>query len=207
MKKIVKKLRSFTKMLPKLYSDKTENVKYINITQGAPYRFFVGYSVPISAKAGDIISVSFESEITNPQNYIFQTGRFIVLGNSPTDTAQSKSILPAAGENLLVSVHHQIVSGSTCHEFAEDFDGFVNVVFYAISTSASAAGNQQAILEQNYGRLDVLHFQAAPVVEPPAEEYPAGPITLTTGQVEQIRSALTAGTSEREAALMLLPPV
>lgn len=149
-------------MLPKLYSDKTENVKYINITRGAPYRFFVGYSVPISAKAGDIISVSFESEITNPQSYLFQTGRFVILGSTPTDTTQSKSILPAAGENLTPQAHHQIVSGAVCHEFDLDFEGYVNVVFYAISTAASAAGNQQAILEQGYGRLDVLHFQALP---------------------------------------------
>lgn len=185
--------------------DATENIQWLNITDGNSWSFHVAYSVPISAKAGDIISVTFESEITNPQTYLIQTGRFIVLGDTATDTAQSKSILRAAGENVTPQMHHQIVAGSCSHTFTADFEGFVNAVVYCISSAAGSGA--QALLEQGYGRLDVLHFQASPVVEPPSEGDPAGPITLTAEQVEQIRSALTAGTSEREAALMLLPPV
>lgn len=186
----------------KHYFDKTENVQYLNITNGQSWSFHVGYSVPISAKKGDIISVTFESEITNPQSYLIQTGRFIILGDTPTETTQSKSILPAAGENLTPQLHHQIVAGSCAHTFADDFDGFINVVLYSISSAAGAGA--QAILEPSYGRLDVLHF-------PADQEVPTNPgngdgsVTLTAVQAAQIKAALLDGHAERESAAALLP--
>lgn len=189
-------------MLKHLF-DSTENAQWINITDGNTWAFYVAYSVPITAKAGDIISVTFESEITNPQTYLIQTGRFIVLGDTATDTAQSKSILRAAGENVTPQMHHQIVDGSCAHTFTEDFDGFVNAVVYCISSAAGPGA--QALLEQGYGRLDVLHFPVAPVVNPDPVEPPQGSITLTAEQVELIKTALVVGNPERAAALAIFP--
>lgn len=189
-------------MIPKHYFDKLENVQYLNITDGSYYDMAVVHSVPITAKAGDIISVSFESEITNPQSYLFQTGRYIVLGDTAVDTTIAKAILRPAGENLTPQVHHQIVSGSCAHTFVEDFTGFVNVCQYAISSAAGPGA--QAIVEQNYGRLDVLHFEAsatAPVDPVPPTD---GDVTLTAAQVAQIKAALVAGNAEKEAALAIL---
>ena len=182
------------------YWDATENAQWLNITDGNSWAFYVAYSVPISAKAGDIISVTFESEITNPQTYLIQTGRFIVLGDTATDTAQSKSILRAAGENVTPQMHHQIVDGSCAYTFTADFTGFVNAVVYCISSAAGPGA--QALLEQGYGRLDVLHFEKS--TETP-EQPSDGSVTLTAAQVEQIKTALTAGNSERAAALTLFP--
>lgn len=188
-------------MMPKHYFDKLENVQYLNLTNGNSYDMAVVYSVPISAKAGDVISVSFESEITNPQSYLFQTGRYIVLGDTALDTAIAKAILRPAGENLTPQVHHQIVSGSCAHTFVDDFTGFVNVCQYAISSAAGPGA--QAIVEQHYGRLDVLHFEASSVA-PVDPVPPAGDdVTLTAAQVAQIKAALTAGNSEKEAALAI----
>lgn len=188
------------------YFDKTENSQWLLITDGNSWSFHVVYSVPISARAGDIIQVSFESEITNPQSYLFQTGRFIILGDSATDTTQAKAILPAAGENLTPQVHHQIVSGSCVHTFVEDFEGFVNVVQYAISSAAGPGAG--ALVEQGYGRLDVLHFEntpSAPVNPDPVQQPGDGSVTLTAAQVQQVKSALVAGNTERAAALTFFP--
>lgn len=188
-------------MMPKHYFDKTENVQWLLLTDGNTWSFHVVYSVPISAKAGDIISVTFESEITNPQTYLIQTGRYIVLGNSATDTAQSKSILPAAGENVTPQMHHHIVDGSCSHTFTEDFSGFVNVVQYAISSAAGSGAG--VMVEQGYGRLDVLHFEKAVTAptEPETEQPEEGSLTLTAAQVQQVKSALIAGNTERADAL------
>lgn len=178
--------------------DTTENIQWLNITDGNSWSFHVAYSVPISAKAGDIISVTFESEITNPQTYLIQTGRFIVLGDTATDTAQSKSILRAAGENVTPQMHHQIVAGSCSHTFTTDFEGFVNAVVYCISSAAGSGA--QAILEQGYGRLDVLHFQESddPTSQPPASD---GSVTLTADQVTALKAALIAGKEARDAVM------
>lgn len=185
----------------KHYSDSTENITFLRvIASSTSYDFKVCYSVPISAKAGDIIQASFRAEITTTQTYTLQTGSFIVLGSSPTDTAQSKSILPAAGENTTLVLHHQLIDGACAHTFVSDFTGFVNVVLYSNST---AAGSDHTIeVMPGYGRLDVLHFSADATA--PVDPHPDGGITLTAAQRQQILAALQVGEQERVAAMALL---
>lgn len=187
--------------VPKLYSDKTENFHWLTIGNGIAYNMQVAYYVPISAKSGDVIDVSYEAEVTNPQNYTLEVGSYIVLGTTSSDTDQSKSILRAKGENLTVVGHHLVVQGCCKYIFLADFSGFINVVMYSDSTAVGAG--QQIELMQNYGQLDVMHFCAdAPVVVPPT--LPDGSITLTAAQRQQILAALLAGSQDRTDAAALL---
>lgn len=185
--------------MPKLLSDKTENLQWLPISNGVTYNMQVVYSVPISAKIGDIIDVSFEGEVTNPQNYNLEVGSYIVLGNTATDTAQSKSILRAQGENLTPVGHHMVVEGACKYEFSSDFAGFVNVVMY--SNSSAVGSGQQIEVMQSYGQLDVLHFVKE---EPPIVTPPSGGITLTEAQRMQVIAALQVGDQERADALAIL---
>ncbi len=143
-----------------LYQDRVENVSWLLITNGVVYDFKVVFSVPITAKAGDIIGVTFRTEVTNQQVYNVGTGSYILLGNSSTDTimSPSKCILRPAGENVTPAMHHQLIAGSCGHPFAEDFTGFVNVVIYAVTNSPSAGPGATLTVEQNYGQLDVFHY-------------------------------------------------
>lgn len=182
--------------MPKLYSDKTENLQWLTISNGVTYNMQGVYSVPISAKTGDIIDVSFEGEVTNPQNYNLEVGSYIVLGSTATDTAQSKSILRAQGENLTPVGHHMVVEGACKYEFSIDFTGFVNVVMYSNSTAVGSG--QQIEVMQSYGQLDVLHFVKDVVL--PTD----GSITLTSAQRQKILAALHVGDQERAEAAALL---
>lgn len=184
--------------MPKLYSDKTENLRWLTISNGVSYNMQVVYSVPISAKSDDIIDVSFEGEVTNPQNYTLELGSYIVLGDTETDTTQSKSILRAQGENLTPVGHHMVVEGACKHKFSSDFTGFVNVVMYSNSTAVGSG--QQVEVMQSYGQLDVLHFTADLVLP----ETPNESITLSAAQRQQILSALLSGAQERATAATLL---
>lgn len=185
-----------------LYSDTTENVPWLLIINSATsYNFKVIYSVPITAKKGDIIQASFRGEVTSEQVYNVQIGTFIKLGTSAIDSALTNLILPAAGENVIPAVHHMVINGTCSYTFTADFTGFINVVGYANST---AAGSDNTLtVEQGYGRLDVLQFCAdAPVVVPPT--LPDGSITLTAAQRQQILAALLVGSQDRTDAAALL---
>lgn len=182
------------------YSDNVEKIHWLGITTGASYDFRVCYSVQIAAKKGDIIQASFRAEATTEQSYTVQTGSFIVLGDTISDTTQSKSILPAVGENFTQVLHHQVISGACAYTFINDFTGFVNVIVYSISTAAGAGATIEIM--QNYGRLDVLHFCADAVTIPPV--LPDGSITLTSMQRQQILSALLVGSQDRSDAAAIL---
>jgi hypothetical protein len=183
-----------------LYQDKVEKAPWLLIMQSKnAYDFKVCYSVPISAKAGDIIYASFRGEVTSEQPYNVQIGSFVTLGVSATDTSLSKSILPPAGGNVTPAEHHKVFAGGSAWPFTSDFDGFVNVVLYA---NSSAAGPGQTIeVMQGYGKLDVMHFVKANLLPPSP---PEGSITLTAEQRQQIISALLEGAQERLTAAALL---
>lgn len=191
--------------MPKLYSDKVEKFQWLTIGKGAPnYNFQVAYSLPVSAKKGDIIGVKFEAEITNPQNYTVGVCRYIILGSSPTDTVRTigNMILKGKGENVTSVIHHGLVVGGGDYEFKEDFDGFVNLVLYADSTAAGSG--QQIQLEQGYGQLDIMHFKAE-LFTPVTQTTPAaGVFTVTAAQMQQIVAALGVGDTQRSDALALI---
>lgn len=185
---------------PNLYSDSTEGIQNLVIVNSATqYLFNTLYSVPITAKKGDVINAAFRGEITNPQSYNVQVATFIKLGTTATDSALTNLLLPAAGENVTPAMHHMMISGQCAYEFTDDYTGFVNVVIYA---NSNAAGVDNVIfVDQGYGRLDVLHFEKESTIPP---VIPVGSITLTAAQRQQILSAFTMGNQERAAAALLL---
>jgi hypothetical protein len=188
--------------MPEFYTDRTENIQYLNIGQGAPnYNFQTVLSLPISAKAGDAISAIFEVEITNPQSYTVEVCRFLILAQTPTDTLRTldNQITKAMGNNVTTVMHHETVVGGGGHKFTEDFDGFVNLVLYSDSTAA--VSGQQVTIEQGYGHLDVFHFIKE---EPPVVVPPDGSITLSAAERQQIVTALDECTAALVTVLALV---
>lgn len=180
-------------------SDTTENVTSLpvpTLVQNTDKR--VVYSVPITAAAGDKMIFSFAGEVTNPYTYNMMLGRGAILAES-ADAVSGIVLTRFATENITPAEHHKIFGGSGVHTFNSAFNGFLNVVIYA--GAGVAQPGHEAPVEQNYGRLDVAMFRAAPS-QP--STLPDGGVTLTAAQVAQIKAALLDGHTERQAAAALL---
>lgn len=95
------------------------------------------YSVPVIAKAGDILVLTVASELTNPNAQIVGVGRFFALGGTPIDT-NSQLISPARVGYIFGGGNHTALDHATQHVFDADFAGFVNFIAYAYSPAGGA---------------------------------------------------------------------
>jgi hypothetical protein len=142
-----------------------ERVQTIVATQGHPYQYYVLYSLPLpDIKAGDMIEAFCQFQMTHIEanaDARYMVGKFLMIGDSPTDAALLKPKLnsPTALNIERLRVHEPI------HHFGDyiapqDLTGkHLNAVVY--SQRLGAAGNGTIRVDQGYGHLSVKIWPAS----------------------------------------------
>jgi len=135
----------------------SELITSLPVTTGSPYQRKIIYSQQLNdIKAGEIIEVLSEFEVTNDLGFNVMIASIIILADNPTDVTGIE-ITEANGYNVTPGMHHGTTIKVGTYIVTADYAiKYVNVIGYAASTAASS-GNVITV-EHDYGRLSVLRF-------------------------------------------------
>lgn len=132
----------------------SEKVVNIDISKtNPPYK--VIYSVPLpDIKAGDLVEMFGQFEVTTPQAYNVMIGRQLILSSHPNTPTASIEVSEAAAANVTKDMHHMVVNDYGSYIAAQDLSGYHALCTAHIASDAALAGHTVRI-EPDYGRLFV----------------------------------------------------
>jgi hypothetical protein len=143
-------------------NDDTENVKGlpIPISKHPPQYHRVIYSVPVTLKAGDIVLVNGQTEVTNDVVKLAMFCTYLILSDSETGVTQDWTdvFTKPLGTNLDTHyIHHHSEKISASVKMDHDFTGYLNFVGYARTAPQMLIKNRPRILtvNQGYGNMAV----------------------------------------------------
>lgn len=121
--------------------------------------------IPVDVEAGDVLQVMAEFEVTNPYSYNAMISSILVLTTSPNAVSGSE-ISEMNAFNVTPGMHHGVITKVGSIECPEA--GLKWVTLAALSAASGAGSGDALVVEQDYGRLSVLHLrptgQTAPFV-------------------------------------------
>lgn len=146
--------------------DNGERIKTLKVTgvkkdkMPLPYEPNVLFSVKLTdVKKGDIIDVKSYAELTNDLGFNVMLGYYIAIADAPTwQPTKQIELTEAKGYNITPAMHHGSFTDVGHYEFTQDYcEVYINQIVYAASTLAKPTHTLE--VEQDYGRLSVLHFR------------------------------------------------
>lgn len=118
------------------------------------------YSIPLPDLAvGDLVQAWATFEVTNPYQFNVMVGRSLLIG-ATADAITGTEISEPATRNITPGNHHDHIQDFGSYRAPIALTGkFLNLIAYAGSSQAVAG--DEAVVEQDYGRLFVNIFDAA----------------------------------------------
>lgn len=133
----------------------SEKVTHLPLTNAK----YVVYSIKLpNCAEGDLIKVRATFEVTNPYNYNIMVGRGFIIAKTATAVTGTE-ISEYATRNITPGMHHDHIQDfGSIRATAAMSGNYVNFVAY--SGSSAAGSGHKAIVEQDYGRLEVERIRA-----------------------------------------------
>lgn len=133
-----------------------EQVLDMVATGGAPYNFYVLYSLPLpDIKTGDLIEAHAQWACTNENANEYMIGCMLIIGDSAIDnsTGGAKQLSRPRTENLTKVMHHMRLNEHGSRRATANMTGkFVNVLGYCGRVGGAGATIR---VEPNYGSVEV----------------------------------------------------
>lgn len=116
-------------------------------SQPANSREVYGINLP-DLKVGDILQITSQVELTTPYTYNCMVGRYLKLG-------AISNVTKWCAENLIPAVHHGVYTTNRQYKITANMVApRLSLMMYA--AAANALANQNLVVEQGYGHLDVV---------------------------------------------------
>jgi len=135
-----------------LFKDEIEDLESLSVDRSHQVLYSVG---PLNLRAGTIVDIKFQAELTNDLRRIVGIGRYVVRTLSPVSTSGVK-VIKAAMSNVTPSEHHKVLVHAGAEEIREDLSGvYYNVVIYAIFPGYRnlESPKKKLKVERGYGEL------------------------------------------------------
>src|SRR4030042_1271109 len=135
-----------------LFKDEIEDLESLSVDNSQHVLYSIG---PLELRAGTIVDIKFQAEVTNNFRPIVGIGRYVVRTFSPVSTSGVK-VIKAAMSNVTPSEHHKVLVHAGAEEIREDVSGvYYNVVIYAIFPGYRnlESRNRKLRVERGYGEL------------------------------------------------------
>ena len=137
-----------------LFKDEIEDLESLSVDSSHRVLYSIG---PLDLRAGTIVDIKFQAELTNDLGYVVGIGRYVVRTLSPVSTSGVK-VIKAVMSNVTPSEHHKVLVHAGAEEIREDFSSvYYNVVIYAIFPGHRdlEARKKKLKVEKGYGELIV----------------------------------------------------
>lgn len=133
---------------------------YLQITNGSYLQEAQVHAACMALKPGQVVSVSYQAEVTNPNQYNVGIGSVIRSWDYMVDANGSQYLtryntIPPVMENVTKDTHHMVIRGALHDTVSYPQGG--NTRCYTLVLWAVASGGAGIItVEQGYGFLQVL---------------------------------------------------
>jgi len=136
---------------------KSELVYEIPMTTWCPYIHTISYQIKIDdLRKDDLVVCNGNAEVTSHHPYNVMVCCYIVLTENEKDVS-GQLVSTSNGGNFTRNEHHRpLISNGSC---VVDKDNYKYVCFVIYSASTLAKPEDFIRLENNYGRLYVLHYR------------------------------------------------
>jgi len=137
-----------------LFKDEHEDLEFLTVDRSHRVLYSIG---PLDIRAGTIVDIKFQAEVTNDLRRIVGIGRYVVRTLSPVSTGGVR-VIKAVMSNVTSSEHHKVLVHTGAEEIREDMSGvYYNVVIYAIFPGYKhlQSPNKKLKVEEGYGELIV----------------------------------------------------
>jgi hypothetical protein len=137
-------------------SERYDTLPVVKKTSDSSKRVLFSHRV-LNLKAGDVIQVLGESQITNDLGYNVMVKKGVRLG-SFEDDVNGKEITEYNGDNITPAIHHKIYPVNGMYVLPRDYDeAYINWIFYAASTGAQSGHTVK--VDNDTGRFNLIVFR------------------------------------------------
>lgn len=136
----------------------SERADTLPLTTGSPFTFtsVISETVP-DVRAGDVIDVWANCQVTSEHQYNVMAASFIAIGTSSSDTT-GEDVTERTGQNFNREEHHFIIQQFGRFEATADM-GTVHFNLVVYVASSAAASGDTIIVDQDYGRMIVTRYR------------------------------------------------